>query len=317
MKRKIYFIAATMLLIVGNLSLYAQSAGNWVEAKNRTYETNRSSQNVSQINLRAISMDDPASNNLVLEANIMINVKASSYLAVFSVTQAGVTIEETDAMLNKRLIAFKEGIKRLGINEGDIHSDFISLVPSYETEFNKKLFSITANELPAGFQMKKNIHILFKNHNLIDAIITEAAKAEIYDLVKVDYNIENIKAAYDSLRHEAKNIINQKKLLYQSMGLNVQVVGLTEGYNVTYPIERYQQYTAFHTGMNKYDFNLKKNSTDNVVVKETAKPVTYYYDKIPSNQFDMVLNPDLAEPAVQFYYKMKVRILLTTKIVPQ
>ena len=57
----------------------------------------------------------------------------------------------------------------------------------------------------------------------------------------------------------------------------------------------------------------KRINRSDIPVNDQTKNVTVYYNSIPSNQFDMVLNPDNAEPVVQFYYTLKVRYEITPK----
>lgn len=265
----------------------------------------------NQINVPDKPMGMELSNSVVLAASVMMNVKATSYLAIFSTIQHGERITQTDSLLNKRIDAFVAKLKTMGISEKDINLDFISLVPTYNVEVGNKIFSTTANEVPTGFEMKKNVHVLFANHSLLDKIITSAAQSEIYDLVKVDYNVNRIGAAYDTLRIAARKVIEQKRKMYLQIGLDASPINLTEGYNSTYPSERYTSYTAYRTGVSKSD--AKKIAKAGVAVDEENKNTTVYYDMIPYNQFDMVLNPDNAEPAVQFCYTLKVRYEISPK----
>lgn len=287
----------------GNYNLIQNTPGNIIhDPLSDSYHTRSVINDPQNVHVNVV---EPKQNSIVLEADVMINVQASSYVAIFAVTQDGKDVASTDSAMNSRLDIFNEGLKEVGISMDNVHVDFISLIPKYEVEFviNKKL-SNNANEVNSGFRMKKNIHVIFDKHEYLDKIITSAAKAEIYDVVKVDYNVDNIKAAYDTLRVHAKKIIDMKREIYHNMGLETKVLNLSEGYDVSYPIQRYDGYTAYHTG-NSYERAAQDNP--NVQIREKEKVETIFYNKIPYNQFDMVLNADNVEPMVQFYYKLKVR----------
>jgi hypothetical protein len=73
------------------------------------------------------------------------------------------------------------------VKEKDVFTDMLSFVPVYEIETTRKLFSKTYQEVPAGFEIQKNIHIKFTDARILDQLVTAAAKEEIYDLVKVDF----------------------------------------------------------------------------------------------------------------------------------
>lgn len=196
----------------------------------------------------------------------------------------------------------------------------------------------TANEIPTGFQMKKNIHIIFTEHDQLSKIVAAMAKAEIYDIVKVDYNIANLQAYYDTIRQAAINIIKMKEKVYTQLGLKLEVQNMSDGFNAAYPLERYASYTAFYTGSSIEEVKIgkkkkeqakniyinTKNTTINVnqtakdedddsefIVKYSDKNKTIYYNRIPYNQFDVVLNADFVEPRIQLYYTLKVRNTVT------
>lgn len=282
----------------------AQVAGNVVSAAANSNFFDDYKITPPDLSKPPLQVSQPTGNSVVLTADVMINVEASSYTAIFSTTQEGTSLESSIQEIDKRINGFLDALKANGIPEENLHVDFISLVPLYDVELVNKTFSNNAEEVESGFVVKKNIHIYFKDLEMLDGIITHAAKRSIYDVVKVDYNIEAIKLAYDTLRSEAQKIIEQKKEIYNRMGLIAQVVNLTEGYDCAYPAQRYSSYTAFHqkkSGVEKVEQN------PNLKIRSKEKVKTIYYDRIPYNDFDMVLNSDVAAPMVQFYYQLKVR----------
>lgn len=244
----------------------------------------------------------PYDNSVIFDADVMINIEASSYTAIFSVTDFGKTVIAADSAMSTRLKTFTDALVKDSIASGDIHIDFISMLPVYEVEPQNKVFSNIATEVPAGFKIKKNVHVLFFDHTKLDQIITHAAKASIYDLVKVDYNVNDIQAAYDTLRKIAVQVIDMKRNTYAMMGFETTIMAMAEGYDSKYPEERYESYTAYLQG-NSYSQPQNPNQTVQTVEKEQ----TVFYNKVPYKQFDRVLNADLAEPGVQFYYKLRVK----------
>lgn len=282
----------------------------------------------------SVNVNVPSGNQAYLQADIMINVQATSYAAIFSATQNGVTASETDSLMNIRLKTVTDGLKKIGIKDNEIHIDVISLVPTYSLKLDEKKFTKTANEIPTGFQLKKNVHIIFYDHGKLSEVISQMAKAEIYDIVKVDYNLADIQSVYDTLRKAATQIVKMKEKEYPKMGLHLIIENMSDGFNTAYPLERYASYTAFYTGSSieevkiakkkkeqvKNVFVTGKNPTINVnatskeaeddtefIVKYTDKNKTIYYNKVPYNQFDLVMNADFVEPRIQFFYTLKVR----------
>lgn len=305
--KKIFLFA---FVISASFQLTAQSAGNAVNATstgNNTYMNDSYGngyipyQQPKGVNL------NPSYNSSVtpVKADVMINMKATSYVAILSVTQVGETIEETDSLMDIRLNNVFEELLKVGISIANTHVDFISMVPKYDFEATEKKYSKTFNEVPAGFEMKKNIHVKFDNHDRVNDLISAAAKAEIYDLVKIDYNVGDMDKIYEQLRAKAEEIVNRKVESYTRMGFTVeaQQYGSTQG--SVYPMERYVKYTAANTTVPKVKPS-KPGKEKPVEINYTEKMSTIYYEKVPYNQFDVVLNPDMVEPTVQFYFNLTV-----------
>jgi len=251
----------------------------------------------------------PVNNTVELEANVMINMKVSSYLAIFSVTQQGGTLVAADSLMNRRLEIFTKAMEKAGVKYEDVHLDFVSLLPVYDIKDDGKILSNTGTEINSGFKMKKNVHVRFSDHHQLDKIISAAARANIYDLVTVEYNVSDMTAVYDSLRSEAIRVIARKRGLYDKMGFGTMIEVMGEGTDSKYPVERYDQYTAYLQGMSHRE--VQKENPE-MRVKDAQKEQTVYYNRVPYKQFDRVLNADLVEPSVQFYYRLRVRCRLIT-----
>lgn len=272
-------------------TLFAQVAGNV------NYQT--------QIRLteRNIDVYLPNDDVLVVDVKGMANVKADAYVAIFSVTQVGKTAEEVNELMNKRINNSLAEIKTKNITETFV--DMISFVPVYEFEVEKKVFSKkNYNEVPKGFELKKNIHIKYTDPNLLNDIITTLSKEEIYDLVRVDYfsgNLENIKK---ELMNKAKLLLQEKLKNYEAaLGQPYAVTvekKVADGFKIVYPVEMYKSYEAY----NSSSLNLKKSANVNYADKST----TLYYQPIIDKEFDFVINSSILEPVIQVLYEVKLSV---------
>ena len=234
-----------------------------------------------------------------------MNVKAEKFLAVFNITQVGETAAKTNEMINSRIDTFITDLKKLGINRDDIFVDMIYLVPTFEFETEKKLFSKTYNEIPTGFEMQKNIHINFTKINRVEEIVTAAAKSEIYDFVKLDFFVGNTEAAYDTLRSKAVSYLNREISSFKRLNLNLsdkfQIIKETN--YAIYPETQYPDYDAFVS-------QSIEAVTKKAGITKIRKPKTVAYDQIPYNNYDIVVNPEILEPVVQFVYSLQVKFTL-------
>jgi len=306
----------------------AQAAGNYLYNNPNSINNERATVNVNA----------PSGSTVNLKSEIMMNVRATSYTAIFAAAQSGRDVWEVDSLMNQRITMVKYGLALLGISEENIHIDAVSMVPTYAFQLEEKKFSKRSTEIPVGFEMKKNIHVLFKHHNLLDAIISQMAFADIYDMVKVEYNLDGSQTYFEELRKAALSAIHSKEATYNSLNLHLEVYSMGDGLNTTYPMERYKSFTAFHSGTtfqtvqafagsntNSISVNGKNNTilidgkssrdalSQQFIIQNAEKNKTIFYDRMPYNQFDKVINADMEEPCIQLFYTMQVSYVMQTQ----
>ncbi len=313
--KKIIIITSVFLLISPFKLVKGQAAGNVKYNETIRYQK----QNKSPIT-DAVFTNDAV---MIFEVNALKNVKADSYVAIFNITQLGETAESVDSILNIRYNKFVSEAIKESIVADDIFLDMISLVPVYEYEVEKKLFSKTYNEVPKGFELQKNLHIRFTKGKILDKIVTIAAKNEIYDLVKVEYIAKEVESVYDELRDKSVKLLTKKLTSFNKLGIKLDTVYhiISEKSTITYPISRYSSYQAFSRSsidaIEKKRIKSKKSDKNETLVTsypQTVKQVresnTLYYNQIPYDNYDIVINPEILEPEIQFSYNLKIKYII-------
>jgi len=238
----------------------------------------------------------------VISVKGMSNVEADSYVAIFNVTQVGKTTMEVNRLIDERI----SRIKSFTESDPDVvlFVDMVSFVPVYEYEVEKKIFSKkTYNEVPKGFELKKNLHVKYADPDFLNTLIAKAAEAEIYDLVRVDYISDSLEQKKRELREKAKGLLLQKVQDHQELqGVDSSAVerDVVDGFRVVYPVEMYKSYQAY----NNSSLELKRSAKVSTVDKTT----TLYYQPIMDKEFDFVINPVIVEPVIQVMYEVKLRI---------
>jgi uncharacterized protein YggE len=246
-------------------------------------------------------------NTLEISINALSNQKAESYTAIFGILQTGKTAEETNGLLNQRLDAFATELKGLGVNPTDIYIDMVNFLPKYEYDVSKKIFSKkTYTEIPKGFELQKNVHIRYRDNALLDKIVTAAARQEIFDIVKVDYFVSNSQKIYSQLRETAFQYLAEIKKQYRSIGIQLDSAYLITAENawVAYPINRYESYQAFSAQ------SLDQGEKQSSIINAADKPVARFYNAVQADDYDIVINPEILEPAVQYSYNLLLRFTL-------
>ena len=156
-------------------------------------------------------------------------------------------------------------------------------------------------------EIKKNVIFKLSRIDRLDDILIAAAAHLIYDLIKVDYVIDDIGKVNGQLFKAAMEVINQKKERYAmatNMRLNPvsQVYG--EEYYSLYPDQLYHQYrinnsaTVYHTYYGTYERH------------DLPQEHTIYYDKVGYSGIDRVINPAVTEPPVELGLRLQVKYRL-------
>lgn len=291
------------------LESHAQTYGNAKAYGNQDYNRSNTVYQPTVVENPKSSVQLLNDSTFTVGADILMNVRANAYVAILGLVQSGKTVKECNELMESRLQGLMKDLTDNGFRKEDMFVDFVTQVPTYEFEIEKKIFSKTANEVPVGFELKKNIHIRYNQNHLLDKIMLFAANYEIYDLVKVDYHIQNMEAVYDTLRSKAVGLIKKKVAQFTELNIqfkpeNLKYQTMGEDLHSTYPEERYNSYTAFsNTGLKK---NFKNKA-------ELEKQVTFYYNKVNYNHYDSVIHPVIVEPVIQFSYSLKVKYSLKRK----
>ncbi len=249
-----------------------------------------------------INISQPRENTTNISIKGIANIKPDALVAVYAVIQSGNTIKETNDMMDERIDAIKNQLKAYrGI---DIYVDMITMLPLYDVVRERKRFSKTYNEVPTGFELKKNIHVKFKNGNQINEIMKVLAQYEVYDLIKVDYSVNNIDSIKKEMMNKAKLIMQDRIKLYEGfMGNTLSSMDkyVNDGFKMYLPAELYRKYTGYQNTSMKFTNDKTYGSNVNQIYKSSA----VYYSPVANKEFDFVINPTVLEPSVQVLYELK------------
>jgi len=249
-----------------------------------------------------ISINVPVDNHIVISIKGMANVKADKYVAIFSLTQVAETADEVNSLMDRRL---NTALNQIKINKGiETYVDMISFVPVYQYAVEKKIFSRkTYNEVPTGFELKKNLHIQFSDPSQLNELISVLSKNEIYDLVRVDYFANSLETIKKDLMNKAKIALQEKVKNYETLlgeSFANSEKSINDGFQVKLPTEMYKSYEAY----NSSSLALTKLAN----VNQANKSTTLYYQPVFDKEFDFVINPTILEPVIQVMYEVKLVI---------
>jgi uncharacterized protein YggE len=292
-------ISLLVLLLLARHMLPAQVSGNQVFS---TYNDGSSGgygrQESHKAMLQTVALGDSA---FVVQAKVLKNVQADYYIAVFGVSQEARTVTDANNTINTRIRSFIDNVKKLGIRESDIYTDIIAQYRVYDL---RQVTDSYVEEYLKGFETGKNVIIRYDRAAQIEQLLTLASQDSIYDLVKVDYVVNDVARVYEDLFDVATDVIKKKKELYlELISLPVRPLARiqAESFSSYYPSEMYKGYKAAST--NFYESYFRSYDQKKAMRKFT----TFYYDKLDESGFDKIINPAVLEPVVQFVFTLQVR----------
>jgi uncharacterized protein YggE len=317
MKQGKMFLGALALLI--HTLAGGQVMGNF---QYRTQQVFRQAE-VQQNDRRPVTTARIANNHeLTITVNGLANVMATNYVAVFNVIQVAPDMQQTVELMQERIDSFSTGLQALGVNPANIHIDMISFVPRYDYRFRRNLFSRNYNEVPAGFELQQNISVKYKNTGLLPSIIAAAAASEIYDIVKVDYFIDNIDLYIDSLRRGCLAEVVKREQGMRVLGFRADTLRkvMAEDFTTIYPPTRYFSYQAFSRPSLEAAHRRagRKEQLPPPETKiETDKAISRFYQQVHYDYYDMVTRPVVSEPVIQISLSITVKYFLKDDPAPQ
>jgi uncharacterized protein YggE len=292
-----YLLPLALAAVTGACS--AQISGNI--GYSQPYAKTSPEQN--ERNKRALTPAElpPGSNEMFLEASVLMNVKADEYTAVFAVSQEGDTVIDCIQKMDAAIKEFHEALKPLGIGESDFFVDFVAQNKIY----GYRVADNVAKEELAGFELKKNVSIHYRDKLLLDKLVVAASRSKIFDLVKVDYIVKDPGSIQARLMEEAAGVLKRKAARYEQL-LGIKLLSPPQVYaekpSVYYPSGMYDSYTAYDSERVDRDQYRSK-----YLVEDLRKGRTFFFNPLTADGFDSVINPVVLEPVVQFTLYLKVK----------
>ncbi len=284
-------LCISLLISLCSLTVLAQEAGN----RNYNQSSRRTVPTTGNVG---------ANGELFVEAYVLLNVAPDEFVAVFGVAGEAPTASESNQKVNAQIEQFLTAAAGLGVRRADTFIDFITQNRVYN--FSGPAADGTIRETLTGFETKKTVAVRYKDRALLERLVTAAAQAQIFDLIKVDYVITDMTRVRSKLFEEAIRVVKQKEESYtRQLGLVMRRYNIfQETYDTFYPAELYQTYTAYEAGA------VESNYDSRTRVVHERKSRTSYLELLDRSAFDAVLNPVGIEPVVQCTLFVRVKYLL-------
>jgi uncharacterized protein YggE len=257
----------------------------------------------SERNQRVLTRHElpPSPTSTFVEANVLMNVKADEYVAVFGVLQEADTVPACVEKMNAAIKEFSQALEDLGVAKDQVFVDFVAQNKVYGFEIMNDI----AREKLVGFELKKNVLIHYDDPALLDQFVVAAAQFQIFDLIKVDYVVKDTGRIHDQLMAAAARVVKQNSSRYEQL-LEINLVPpaqvYAERHAIHYPSELYDSYTAFESEAVGAPY-----ARQNYTTQTARKSRTFFFNGLNPDGFDEVINPVVTQPVVQCTLYLKVK----------
>jgi uncharacterized protein YggE len=196
---------------------------------------------------------------------------------------------------------FAGELRQLGVRPEDVFVDFAAQNKIYGFAVE----GAVARERLAGFELKKNVSVRYRDKSMLDRLVLAAARAKIFDLVKVDYVVKDSAAVQNRLAEEAARVVREKAARYERL-FGIKLAQPPQIYaeraSTYFPSEMYDSYVAHESEAVDADDYRRKYA-----VHGARKSRTFFFNALNADGFDSVVNPVVLEPVVQFTLYLRVR----------
>ncbi len=195
------------------VTVYGQESGNRIYGNAGYYQQKRH----LQINTGNIGNSNEGYS---IEASVVTNLKPDAFVVVFGVNDEGANAAASNEKVNTKIANLLQKIKAFGIDANDVFIDFITQNRVYDFT----VAGTQATESFTGFETKKTVAIRYKNRDVFERIVSAAAEARIFDLIKVDYIVSDFDAVRAGLFDAAVKVLKGKEQRYaNALGVTLGV----------------------------------------------------------------------------------------------
>lgn len=242
-------------------------------------------------------------NSETYKINILNNIKADSYVVTFGLNQEGIDVKDCNIKINNRIQQFKTGLKKMKIktdNLDDFYVDFITQTKIYDYKVNQDGKDINATQIDKGFEIKKNIIFRLDDVSKFDAIVDLASQFQIFNIVKIEYHVNDTDDIYKKMFEEAVKVNDRRRNLKEKLNDDFKEIKpkISVNFYSIQPKEQYKTYQAYESSNVNYSNDYRSDRT--FVKREERKSSTFYYDAQKANLYDSVINKDTSLVGLQF-----------------
>ena len=190
---------------------------------------------------------------VAVSGTAVLSVKPELLRLVFAVTADEATSQACAASVKKAITEIRKGVAEIDVADNNVVEDFIVLDKKYKWELAKVEFANNdaedvsdgevaklIREIPDGFRMQTNLHVLCKDEQQALDVMDVAFKAGVNDIVAFDYwhsKIDDYKK--EALRKAIDEAKSKAEILLSVFDEQPDILNVASAAEISYPESQY------------------------------------------------------------------------------
>ena len=241
---------------------------------------------------------------IAVKGSAEISVKPESLRLVFAVTAEAKESIQCSEQVDTAIKTIREALQPLKLTGDRVVEDFIVVMPSYKWDLEEREERKVLRELHDGFRMQSNLHVLCDDEEQAMAVIDEAFKAGVSEIISFDYfhsdldryKREVLKKALDEAKSKSEILLSifEDKPKVLNVGDSSSVSFPQSQYKTIAPtpdnsqavlpyswrdylkIKAHRPKTTYYAGSKEFsDFGLKKPPMNPEIIVQSTVTLTY------------------------------------------
>ncbi len=199
------------------------------------------------VQARSLEPKDPA-RRIEIEGCVEIRVDADAIRVVLAVCSDGADPATVSTANQQRVQRLRAAFTQAQVPDGNVHIDFIAMLPVYDWEEVEEAGRKVARERLSGWRLQENVHVAVGTQEQLDTIKRLAREVGVFDVLAVDYASSDVEKHRTRALEAALAVAKAKAaILLAQFGTPQKLVNVTERTVTVPPHAQYRSFESANT----------------------------------------------------------------------
>jgi uncharacterized protein YggE len=181
---------------------------------------------------------------ITIEGTSEIRVKPTEIRVVLAVTSEGNTANECHDLIEDSISKLRKSWSEMGVPTENLVEDFISVLPTYAWEIEKKGNNEVGVEKKVGYRMQTNLHVAVADDAQAEKTLAAAFQQGVSDIIAFDYWSKDLDDFKIKARDQALKAARSKSdFLLAQFDSRPPLINIQEQTTVHYPESLYHSFS--------------------------------------------------------------------------